>query len=61
MPYNAQIDKLTAPMAPQRPKILSGLFRHLKWSKNEEDSLHEVFPFNFVVSGSTIRTLVLQT
>ena len=38
------------------PKPLFGLFRHLKRSKNEEDSLLEVSPFNYVVSGSTIRT-----
>ena len=43
------------------PKPLSGLFQHLNRLKNEEDSLLEVFPFNFVVSGSTNRTLVLQT
>jgi hypothetical protein len=43
------------------PKPLSGLFRHLNRSKNEEDSLLEVSLFNFVVSGSTNRTLVLQT
>jgi hypothetical protein len=43
------------------PKPLSGLFRHLKRSKNEEDSLLEISLFNFVVSGSTNRTLVLQT
>ena len=43
------------------PKPLSGLFRHLNRSKNEEDSLLVVSPFNFAVSGSTNRTLVLQT
>ena len=42
-------------------KPLSGLFRHLNRSKNEEVSLIEVSLFNFVVSGSTIHTLLEQT
>jgi hypothetical protein len=46
---------------PSVPKPLFGLFRHLKRSKNEEYSLLEVSLFNFVVSSSTNRTLVLQT
>ena len=44
---------------PSVPKPLSGLFRHLNRSKNEEVSLLEVSLFNFVVSGSTNRTLAL--
>ena len=43
------------------PKPLSGLFRHLNLSKNEEVSLLEVSLFNFVVSGSTNHTLAFQT
>jgi hypothetical protein len=45
-----------APMAPEHPKPLVGLFLHMVWPKNEEDILLKNFLFKLVVSGSPIRT-----